>query len=85
MPYRIEFTRAADRGLSEVPRNNQTRIARRIDVLADDPRPRGVRKLAGEGDLYRIRVGDYRVVYEIHEQVLLVLVIRVAHRRDVYR
>ena len=53
--------------------------------LADNPRPRGVEKLEGRENRYRIRVGDYRVIYEIHDEVLLVLVVRIGHRREVYR
>jgi mRNA interferase RelE/StbE len=55
-----------------------------IDKLPDNPRPSGCRKLKG-ADVYRIRVGDYRVVYEIHDDVLIVLVVRVAHRSEVYK
>lgn len=61
------------------------RIAATIDALAGDPRPSGCRKLAGTDRLYRVRVGDYRVVYEIHDDRLLVLVIKLGHRREVYR
>lgn len=85
MTYQIQLTRAAERGLSDVPSYDQVRIAKKIDLLADNPRPAGVRKLSGEGELYRIRVGDYRIIYEIHDKVLIVVVIRVAHRRNVYR
>lgn len=54
-------------------------------ALAENPRPLGVRKLEGEEDLYRLRVGDYRVLYAIRDAVLLVLVVRIADRREVYR
>ena len=54
-------------------------------MLAHDPRPTGVVKLAGDENLWRIRIGNYRVVYEIHDDRLMVLVLRVAHRKDVYR
>ena len=60
------------------------RIDLRLLVLADDPRPVGVKKLHGQ-DRYRIRVGDYRVIYQIEDEVLLVLVVEIAHRREVYR
>jgi mRNA interferase RelE/StbE len=63
----------------------QERIVGRIEELAAEPRPRGAVKLQGEDDLYRIRVGDYRVVYTIRDEELIVLVLRVGHRRDVYR
>lgn len=54
-------------------------------MLADDPRPTGVVKLAGDDNLWRIRIGNYRVVYEIYDDQLIVLVLRVAHRKDIYR
>ena len=62
----------------------QRRIARRIDRLAEDPRADAV-KLRGTDDVWRARVGDYRVLYAIEDQRLVVLVIKIAHRRDVYR
>jgi mRNA interferase RelE/StbE len=57
----------------------------RIRALADDPRPQGSEKITGSDDLYRIRSGDYRAIYTIQDDRLVVLVVRVAHRRDVYR
>lgn len=56
-----------------------------MDALAGDPRPKGVKKLFGLDDLYRIRVGEYRVVYQIQDNRLIVLVVRIGHRKDVYR
>ena len=83
--YRIELSREAAKGLTGFDRNTQMRIRAAIDALADDPRPAGSLKLAGGSGEWRIRVGDYRVVYEIHDGRLLVLVVRVAHRREMYR
>lgn len=87
MTYTIVLTKAAERGLVGIPRADQKRIARRIDALAEDPRPDGVRKLQGAEDTYRIRVGDYRVLYEVADAVITITItiIRVAHRRDAYR
>lgn len=85
MAYRVEFTGAAEREIDRLSRPVQDRLRPAIRALADDPRPSGVLKLAGSRDRYRIKVGEYRVVYEIREQVLLVLVLRVAHRREAYR
>ncbi len=76
---------SADRRLARLPRDVQRRIVAAVDGLADDPRPAGMVKIAGDDNLWRIRVGDYRVVYEIHDDRLMVLVIRVAYRKDVYR
>ncbi len=66
-------------------KRERRRIVARILSLADEPRPVGCEKLAGENDRYRIRVGRYRIVYSIADDELLVLVVRVAHRKDVYR
>ena len=87
MPHRyaIKFRPAAERALEELPRDVQRRIGKKIDALAVNPRPSGVKKLVGEEDVYRVRAGDYRIVYQIQDAVLLVLVVRVGHRRDVYR
>lgn len=83
--YRIEFTHPARKELADLPRKARERIAPRIDALSVNSRPRGVEKLKGEADLYRIRVGDYRVIYSIQDDVLIVTVVRVADRRDAYR
>jgi len=60
------------------------RIISALHALADDPRPHGVKKLKGYRDYWRIRVGDYRIIYAIQDNRLLVIVIRIGHRRDVY-
>ena len=83
MPYRIEFAPSAARAFRKLDRSVQERLAPKIDTLARTPRPRGVEKLHGQTDRYRLRVGDYRIIYETQDQVLVVLVLRVAHRRDV--
>jgi mRNA interferase RelE/StbE len=66
-------------------KSDRARIVAAIQGLASDPRPQGVEKLAGADALYRVRVGDYRIIYEIRDQELVVTVIKVGHRRDVYR
>lgn len=83
--YRIEFKPSAEKSLAKLPTDLQKRIVRAVELLAKDPRPHGVVKMAGDDNLWRIRVGDFRVVYEIHDSVLLVMVLRVGHRREVYR
>jgi mRNA interferase RelE/StbE len=83
--YRIEISRRAQRYLSGLARELQGRMQAAIDGLANEPRPLGVQKLHGEEDGYRIRVGDYRILYEIRDDVLLILVIKIGHRREVYR
>ena len=84
MRYSIEFVPSARRALAKLPLPMRKRIQVAIDDLADNPFPPGVKKLQGE-DGYRIRVGDYRVIYEVEQGRLTVLVIRIGHRREVYR
>lgn len=83
--YRLELSRDAAKSLSGFDRSTQARIRAAIDALADEPRPTGSIRLTGGAGEWRIRMGDYRIVYEIHDGRLLVLVVRVAHRREVYR
>lgn len=75
----------AAKELKRIDRQDQRRIIREIEALAVDPRPTGCVKLSGAEDIYRVRVGQYRVLYEIRDAVLIVLVLRVRHRRDAYR
>ena len=85
MAYRIEVKKSARKEIAVLPKREQRRVVSAIEALADDPRPAGARKLTGTEDAYRLRVGDYRIVYVIADKVLTVLVVRVGHRRDVYR
>jgi len=83
--YEIGFTRTAERGLAALPKAVLVRVDAPILRLALDPRPAGSKKLKGSEELYRIRVGDYRVVYQIDYEHLRILVVNVGNRRDVYR
>jgi mRNA interferase RelE/StbE len=83
--YRIELTPRAQRDFKKLPRHIQPQVARKIDSLAEEPRPHGAEVLADTDDLYRIRSGDYRVIYQIQDDVLLVLVVQIGDRRDIYR
>ena len=83
--HRIEFASSASRAFSKLDPQTRQRLAPHISALADDPRPIGSKRLAAAEELHRIRVGAYRVVYRIEDDVLLVLVLRLGHRRDVYR
>ena len=85
MSYRIELLPQPRQTLVKLPRNRAVRLVTAIEGLAEEPRPPGCVRLKGTPNAYRIRIGDYRVVYEIHDDRLVVLVIRVAHRKDVYR
>ena len=84
MSYRIEVAPAAVRQLRKLDHIAQRRIQAAIELLAGEPRPSGAKKLVGGDGEWRVRTGDYRIVYEIHDNVLLVLVIAVGHRRDIY-
>ncbi|MDJ0315007.1 type II toxin-antitoxin system RelE/ParE family toxin [Arthrobacter sp. H35-D1] len=83
--YRIEFTTAAAKELRKLGPGIRRRILSGIAELEQDPRPAGCKKLAGESTAWRIRVGDYRILYEVVDNPLVVTVIRVAHRREVYK
>ncbi|MGA7688317.1 MAG: type II toxin-antitoxin system RelE/ParE family toxin [Jiangellales bacterium] len=83
--YRVEIARRALKSIQALPKKEQQRVRAAIELLADTPRPPGCVALKGESSAYRVRVGDYRVVYEIHDARLLIQVVRVGHRRQVYR
>ncbi|CAL8969966.1 hypothetical protein CELL_00652 [Cellulomonas sp. T2.31MG-18] len=82
--YDVELTPAAARELRKLDGPARARVAAAIDLLAETPRPAGAKKLVGGAGEWRVRTGDYRVVYEIEDHVLRILVVRVAHRREVY-
>ncbi len=84
MRYRVEVAGAAVRQLRKLDLVARRRVQAAIELLADQPRPSGARKLVGGDGQWRVRTGDYRIVYEIHDDVLLVLVVAVGHRRDIY-
>lgn len=85
MNYQIEFVKQAVKQFKALPTQDRERLQPKIDALATEPRPSGVVKLAGADDLYRIRVGEYRIIYSIQDEQLLILVVKIGHRRDVYR
>lgn len=76
---------SAEKQLDRLTAKVRNRVLAALEELRGDPRPPGCVELAGDDNLWRIRVGSYRVIYEIHDDMLIVLVLRVAHRRDVYR
>ncbi len=83
--YRIQIEKRALKALSSLPKRIRARVRKAIDTLAETPRPRGVKKLVDEHQLYRIRVSSFRIVYQILDQDLLVLVIKIGDRKDIYR
>jgi mRNA interferase RelE/StbE len=86
MVYHVEFGRSAAKQFTKLPRQDQIRLKSRLDALSRNPRPRGAIKLKGEEEaLFRLRAGDYRILYQVKDCILLVLVLKVAHRKEVYR
>jgi len=83
--YEILLERNAERDLKKLPKGVFHRVVLSVKSLAQDPRPPGTRKIVGSGNDWRIRVGDYRVLYEIDEDAKAVKVMRIRHRRDAYR
>ena len=83
--YKIEWKNSAYKELQKLPRPMITRVVAAVSELSNEPYPHGVKKLVGSEFSYRIRIGDYRVVYEVFENRLIIEIIRVRHRKDVYR
>ncbi len=83
--YSTEISLTAERQLNKLNRDDQRRVVRAILALADDPRPQGSRKLTGYDDVFRIRVGRYRVLYSVSGKKLVIIILKIGHRKDVYR
>jgi len=85
MSYSVLLAPPAERQLKALTEPVQKRIVKRLRALKGNPRPQGVKKLAGEDDLYRIRERDYRIIYAIRDQELVVLVVKIGDRKEIYR
>lgn len=85
MSYSVLLAPPAERQLRSFPSVIQKRLVKRIKALQNDPRPPGVKKLAGKDDLYRIREGDYRIIYMIRNTDLVILILKIGDRKEVYR
>jgi mRNA interferase RelE/StbE len=85
MRYIVEFTASAAREFRALDRQMQRRISGKLLELAEDPFPAGVRKFHGEEDHWRIRVGDYRVIFRVEKRRVVIVIVRIGHRREVYR
>ena len=83
--YAVSFRRSAEKDLHRLDATVQRRVMKAVESLADSPRPSGCKKLQGSEDTYRIRVGDYRVIYSVDDSILIVAIERIRHRREVYR
>ena len=82
--YKIVFKQSVAKDFRPIPNQDVKRILARIESLAEEPRPSDAKKLSGE-EKYRIRQGDYRIIYEIIDEIVTVIVVKIGHRRDVYR
>jgi mRNA interferase RelE/StbE len=85
MAYNVILKPRAEKAFAVLSKMLQARILETLEQLTTNPRPNGVKKLSGVDNLYRLRVGDYRIVYALNDEQLLVLVVKIAHRREVYR
>ena len=83
--YNVELTRTAEKQLRRIAKRDRNRMVEAIRGLADTPRPNGARKLQGYDAVYRIRVGRHRVVYEVFDDRVIVIVLKVGHRKDIYK
>ena len=82
--YKIIFQKSAGKALEKIPNSISERILLKINTLKENPYPQGVKKLVGSDSLYRIRIGEYRVIYSVFQQILTIEIIRIGHRKDVY-
>ena len=85
MKYRIEFSPAAESQFRKLPKEVQARLKHRIDTLAENPFPRGVKKPSAEENFSRLRIGDHRIIYQVQGKALLILILKLGHRKNVYR
>jgi mRNA interferase RelE/StbE len=83
--YRVEWKRSATKELRALPQSAMMSVLRAVEALAENPFPHGSRKLIGTESTYRIREGSYRVIYTVMAKALLIEIVRVGHRKDIYR
>ncbi len=83
--FRLEISATAEKQMRKLDKTDQIRVLRAVQNLAREPRPPGTRKLRGYEDVYRIRVGSHRILYSIESRRLLIIILKVGHRRDIYR
>ncbi len=83
--YQIEWKESAYKELQKLPRPTIKKVVAAVFALSENPYPHGVKKLVGSEFSYRIRIGDYRIVYEVFQDTLIIQIVRVRHRKDVYR
>jgi len=84
LKYRIEFKRSAVKTLKSIPKRDRIRIRDKIDSLSEKLPDRTITKMKGDNPFHRVRVGNYRIIYEIQDQILVILVLKIGHRKDIY-
>ena len=85
MIYTIKFRPAVEKNLRTLPKKELIRIKRKIDAIAENLPDRATTKMKGNNNFHKIRVGDYRIVYEVHDDTLVILVVKIGHRKDIYK
>jgi len=85
MKYTIKFRPAVEKNLRTLPQKDLIRIKRKIDALAENLPDRAITKMKGNNNFHKVRVGDYRIIYEIHNDTLVILVVKIVHRKDIYK
>ena len=85
MKYRIELKRSAAKALKNISKSDKKRIRDKIDSLSDNLPDPAITKMKGDNPFHRIRVGDYRIIYEIHSDILVIMILKIGHRKEVYR
>jgi mRNA interferase RelE/StbE len=83
--HKLEISRTAERQLRKLPADDRRRVARAMLALGDEPYPPGSRKLTGYDDVFRVRVGVYRIIYSVAGRTLVIIILKIGHRKDIYR
>ncbi|MBN1471445.1 MAG: type II toxin-antitoxin system RelE/ParE family toxin [Syntrophaceae bacterium] len=85
MKYAIKFRPSVEKSLRDLPQKELLRIKRKIELLAENLPNQATTKMKGNNNFHKVRIGDYRIIYEIHDDVLLILIIKIGHRKDIYK
>ena len=85
MKYTIKFRPAVEKDIRHLPKKELIRIKRKIESLAENLPDRASTKMKGNNNFHKVRIGDYRIIYEIHDDVMFILVVKIGHRKDIYK
>ena len=85
MGFRLEYRSSVKKELQKLNKNDRVAIVHKIELLKKNPKPEGSAKLKGSSNLFRMRHGDYRVIYQVNKDILIIIIIRIGHRRDIYK